>query len=340
MVKSACLTDKHKLQLRQFKDSFCLYDPVNQVLNDLSTLFESAEIGGEQLSMLLSGDTGTGKSALIRYFSNLKNFNKLDSVPVLLSRVPSKLNVEETTRQLLNDLGVFGSSNKSRRKELSDAHLTNRLIDALKERKTRVIIINEFQELVEFKTACDRQAIGNRIKLISEEAEIPIVLVGMPWVNEIMDDSQWASRLATRSHVLEYFSLSKRPKEYKDFLRQLEQEIPIKSSIDLTCMDVSIRLFSASCGEIRQIKALLTEAIRLSMLNRSDLQEIALSNAFQNLYLSANDNPFNQKFEKVRIREVEHHSRYIRGDNRHHAAIEPKRLSDFMSIAQILSKKK
>lgn len=340
MVKSAFLTNKHKLQLRQFKDSFCLYEEVVKVLADLDVLYESAEIGGDQLSMLLSGDTGTGKSALIRYFSYSKNYNKPESKPVLLSRVPSKLNVEETTRQLLNDLDVFGSSRKSKRSGLSDAHLTNRLIDGLKERKTRVIIINEFQELVEFKSARDRQVIGNRIKLISEEAEIPIVLVGMPWVNEILDDSQWASRLATRSHVLDYFSLSKKPKAYKEFLGLLEKELPIKSEVDLTSMDASVRLFAASCGEVRQIKAILTEAIRLSMLDRRTLDENALSKSFNNLYSSEIENPFNQKFEKIKIREVEQHSRYIRGDNHHYAAIEPKKLSDFMSISQILSKKK
>ena len=332
------LSNAHKAKLLQFRDSFCPYSAILPVLNDLESLYQSSEIGGEQLSMLLRGDTGTGKSAIIHHFSSKKNSQHPDSTSVLLSRVPSKLTVEDMTRQLLSDLGVFGSSAQRAKNAQSDAHLTNRLLDALKVKKTKMIIINEFQELIEFKGAKDRQAIGNRLKLISEEAEIPIVLAGMPWIDEILNDSQWASRLATRSHTLQYFSLSKRPHEYRDFLEQIQQAIPCKLDDKLTDFEISLGLFAASCGEMRQLKAILTEAIKLALISHKPFSKAALSKAFSNLYFG-NDNPFEIAKEKIKIREVEMHSQYIRGDSNHRASIEPRRLSEVMTLSQILSKK-
>ncbi|MBU1295738.1 MAG: TniB family NTP-binding protein [Gammaproteobacteria bacterium] len=332
------LTDANMSKIREFKDSFCLYAPVREVLADLESLYQSAEIGGDQLSMLLCGDTGTGKSALIRYFSETKNQNQSESLPILLSRVPSKLTVEDTTRQLLGDLGVFGSSSHRYKNTQSDAHLTSRLLDALRVKNTKLIIINEFQELIEFKGARDRQAIGNRLKLISEEAGVPIVLAGMPWIDEILNDSQWASRLATRRHTLNYLSLSKRPKEYNELLKLLEQSIPCEVENSLTEFEISLSLFAASCGEIRQLKALLTEAIKLCLISSKPLTKQSLSDSFKNLY-PGNENPFDLPKEKIKIREVEMHSQYIRGDSSHRASIEPRRLSEVMTLTQILSKK-
>ncbi|WP_181161544.1 TniB family NTP-binding protein [Maribrevibacterium harenarium] len=332
------LSDANRAKLREFKDCFCPYTPVCRVLNDLESLYQSSEIGGDQLSMLLRGDTGTGKSAIIHHFCNIKNGINLESIPVLLSRVPSKLTVEDMTRQLLSDLGVFGSSTHRAKNAQSDAHLTNRLLDALKVKNTKMIIINEFQELIEFKGARDRQAIGNRLKLISEEAAVPIVLVGMPWIDEILNDSQWASRLATRTHTLQYFSLSKRIREYFEFLEAIETYVPCEIETSIIDFEISIALFAASCGEMRQLKAILTEAIKLCLISGEPFSKQALSHSFANLYAGI-ENPFDMPKEKIKVREVEMHSRYIRGDSTHRAAIEPRRLSDFMSLTQILSKK-
>lgn len=118
------LTDANKPKIREFKDSFCLYTAVREVLADLESLYQSAEIGGDQLSMLLCGDAGTGKSAIIRYFSETKNQNQSESFPILLSSVPSKFTVEDTIRHLLCDLGVFGSSSHRYKNTQSDAHHT------------------------------------------------------------------------------------------------------------------------------------------------------------------------------------------------------------------------
>ncbi|WP_369686271.1 TniB family NTP-binding protein [Photobacterium leiognathi] len=85
-------------------------------------------------------------------------------------------------------MGHFGSTY---RKGISnDQSLTESLIRCLRSKNTELIIINEFQELVEFKSGKALNEIANRLKYISEEAQVPIVLVGMPWAKKITTEPQ------------------------------------------------------------------------------------------------------------------------------------------------------
>ncbi|OOV88789.1 TniB family NTP-binding protein [Oceanospirillum linum] len=330
------LTDAQKANIRQFKDSFCLYYSIKKLLSDLETVFESSEIGGEPLSMLITGDTGSGKSSTINHFIKSKISPQTGRAPILSTRVPSRATAEETTKQMLIDLGVFGSSVSSRKS--SDQNLTNRLISAVKDSGIKLIIINEFQELVEFKKPKDQQVISNRLKVISESTEVPLIFVGMPWSDEIRQDPQWSSRLATRSHNIEYFSIIKKPRQFRDFMKALKSHIPIQRSDDMDNMEEDLRIFAATCGEQRQIKALMTEVYRLCLIQEQPISLKIYDEAFRNLYPTANDQPFKGKLEQVNFREIEMSSRYIRGDSMYPAHIEPAKLSEFYSLSELLSK--
>lgn len=139
--------------------------------------------------MLLTGDTGSGKLHLIDYYSKCFPSQQRRNVVtkrLLVSRIPSKLTLEQTITQLLTDLGQF--STEYRQGRSNELALTESLVKCLKICETELIIINEFQEMIEFKSLQDRQLIANRLKFISEETSIPIVLVGIPWATTIADE--------------------------------------------------------------------------------------------------------------------------------------------------------
>lgn len=69
-------------------------------------------------------------------------------------------------------------------------------------KKVRLIIVNEIQELVEFKDEETRQQIVNTFKMISEEAQVAFVLVGMPYSTLLTEESQWSSRLLSKVPIL------------------------------------------------------------------------------------------------------------------------------------------
>ncbi|WP_259400154.1 TniB family NTP-binding protein [Pseudoalteromonas sp. SG41-5] len=190
------LTDKQKEKLNEFRDVFIEYPIISTVFNDFDRLRLGKGLTGEKPCMLLNGDTGTGKTALIKQYKerHLPQFiNGVMNHPVLVSRIPSNPTLESTLAELLKDLGQVGSTKRKLR--VNGTRLTTSLIENLKTCGTELIIIDEFQELIEHNQGKKRREIANRLKYINDEAGVSIVLVGMPWAEKIADEPQWSSRL-------------------------------------------------------------------------------------------------------------------------------------------------
>ena len=172
-------TDADKL--KSFIDCYVETPLLRIIQDDFDRLRYDKQFAGEPICMLLTGDAGTGKSSLIRHYmaqSPEQSGHGFVRKPLLVSRIPSKPTLESTMVELLKDLGQWGSEYRLHRS--SAESLTEALIKCLKRCETELIIIDEFQELIENKTREKRNQIANRLKYISETAKIPIVLVGMP----------------------------------------------------------------------------------------------------------------------------------------------------------------
>jgi energy-coupling factor transporter ATP-binding protein EcfA2 len=171
-------------QLQIFSDCIVLHPQIKTIFNDFDELRVNRNLQSDQQCMLLTGDTGVGKSHLINHYKKLtlasQNYGR-ESMPVLVSRISSGKGLDATLTQMLMDLELFGSHQRKKRGYATD--MRKKLVDSLVKAKVELLIINEFQELIEFKTIQERQLIANALKYISEEAKVPIVLVGMPWAN-------------------------------------------------------------------------------------------------------------------------------------------------------------
>lgn len=326
-------------KITAFKECFVACSPYDRALRNLHRLFNNQRLGGEQPSMLITGESGTGKSSLIKQFKDevlaSQQYPK-NSCPILSTRVAAKVTLEDTLKGMLINLGMFGYSNNKR--HMSDNSLTTRLIRCLAECQTQLIIINEFQELMEYKRNNERQAIGNRLKLLTEQTSIPIVFVGMPWAAEITQDPQWASRLSSYRIHLNYFKLSDDPKRYAKFLKEISSKLPFDKPSHLEQEDIAFPLFAASRGELREIKKLLASACEYAF------EEHALSLKKQHLALSFDQhfadkpNPFELPLEEIRISEIEEQSGYYRGRNPEDSKIIDPTYSKPRSLTELLSK--
>jgi hypothetical protein len=332
------LSSTQKEQLINFNQCFIEYPIITHIYSIFNDLRMNQGLGAEPQCMLLLGDTGSGKSALINNYllqQPPSNFSALSSLPVLHTRIPRRVNNEQTMYQLLTDLGQSPSG--TRRTKRSEIALAEGVVRALKRKKTELIIINEFQELIEFSSAKERQNVANTLKYISEEARVSIVLVGMPYADIISEEPQWGSRLAWKTQI-EYFSLKNDMKTYVQFLKGLANRMGYDEVPSLHSKELAIPLFSICRGELRQLKNFCSDAMLESFKqNKNTLTHDVLSATFKYKF-PTKKNPFEMNVADVPIQEVASYSKYNLNAMTDDERLTATKFLDAMSLSSLLSK--
>lgn len=310
------LTELQIEQLRNFSDCIVMHSQIKTIFNDFDELRLNRIFQSDQQCMLLIGDTGVGKSHTINHYKKrvlaTQNYSR-NTMPVLISRISRGKGLDATLIQMLADLELFGSSQIKKRGYKTD--LTKKLVESLIKAQVELLIINEFQELIEFKSVQERQQIANGLKFISEEAKVPIVLVGMPWAATIAEEPQWASRLV-RKRKLEYFSLKNDSKYFRQYLMGLAKKMPFDEPPKLESKNTTIALFAACRGENRALKHLLLEALKLALSCNEYLENKHFITAydkfdfFNDKEKLKSKNPFKQDIKDIEIYEVIKNSSY------------------------------
>jgi hypothetical protein len=303
-------------QLKAFSECYIEHPNVKKILADFDDLRESRYFHSDIQSMLITGDTGVGKSHLINHYKKrvlASQETSKERVPILETRISSHKGLDNTLIQILSDLDLFGSDQRASRKYKLD--LKQKVVNSLIKAEVELLIINEFQELIEFKTVQERQIIANALKFISEEAKVPIVLVGMPWAIEIADEPQWSSRLVRR-HNIDYFNLQEGKRYYLQYLKSLAKQMPFDIPPKLELAHTAIALYAISNGVNRALKHFLLESVKLALLDESKDLDNKYFIATYNKLFTANHrnknsmNPFTQKVKDIKISTLEKGSSY------------------------------
>ncbi len=286
------------------------HDHVKDIMGELDSLRARRLISKDQQCILITGEAGTGKSALIDHYKDKALASQLScrQTPILVTRISAKRDLDSTLVQMLHDLELFGTSQYKRRGFATN--LEQKLVNALKRTKVELIIINEFQEILEYKSKQERQAIGNSLKYISEEAQVPIAFVGMPWAEQICEDPQWESRLIRRRKLTHFYYIDKvKRKYYLSYIKGLANRMPLAFPPDFASPELSARLFAASNGENRLLKELLIEALIFALNQKSNtISKTHLVSAYSRLF-PEQPNLFEIPIENLKFKEVESASR-------------------------------
>ena len=165
------LSECERNKLKVFKNAYVERRVSPFIIDDFNRLRENQIIGGKQICMLLTGDTGAGKTSFIDYYKE-KYISVNDPFTsaegsVLISRIPANPTLETTVLELLKDLKQFGTGYRKRDKFA--LNLTAALVGLLIKTKVELIIIDEFQELIQYTSEEKRSDIADRLKLISED---------------------------------------------------------------------------------------------------------------------------------------------------------------------------
>lgn len=337
-------------QLTDFRECFIEYPQITEIYKSFDRLMVNGSLGGEQECLLLTGETGSGKSAMIKnYVSRFPSPQGIwDEMPVLNTRIPSTVKEKNTLERLLLDLESIASSRAQRKSR--ECSLTTHVIRQLRRKKVRLIIVNEIQELVEFKDEETRQQIVNTFKMISEEAQVAFVLVGMPYSTLLTEESQWSSRLSFR-RCLSYFQLFKKLKNgqlvpdtkgkehFAKFVAGLAARMGFHERPNLTCDEILLPLFAVCRGECRQLKHFLADALLDALVESAPtIDKASLAATFGNKYPNAEHNPFLQKLEDLKIHELEIETKYRKDAKYTEDRLVERKFTDVLPIHMLLTK--
>lgn len=161
-----------------------------------------------------------------------------------------------------------------------------------------------FRSSLKTKLREKRDQISNRLKFISEEAQILIVLVGMPWAVKIAEEPQWSSRLLIRRQI-PYFKLSENPENFIRLLMEFPAKyMPFVIKPKLEEKHSTYALFSASSGCLRTLKHLLDESVKQALIvDAETLSKEHMAKAFA-IYHPEETNPFLQPIDEICAREM------------------------------------
>ncbi len=249
-IKAAASVDRICIVHPDFKNSLVGCDRIFQLCRELT----------QQQVILLAGETGVGKTALIRYFRSALPKSSLfeQGFGAIAIRLPAKPNVGHmigtALRQLKHPFPQVTGHTLAIKRDV--------LIDALRQRGTRLLFLDEAQHLRDQtkwrSRANDGTSVTDCLRELVDEASLGLCLSG---TNELLQlaevDAHLDNRVSARCQ-LKYFAEGA---TWRGFLSTFRRHC---TQIDLSIIDSAEHahlLHVVTQGNLRVFKRLVTEAV-------------------------------------------------------------------------------
>ena len=257
-----------------------------------------SKLAGEPHCMSLEGRTGTGKSTLVRTYA--ESFRRTQTregtqVPVLYMEVPSPVGIKDFALTALQTLGDPAYDRGTR------ASMTHRLIGLLKDCEVELIILDDFQHLIDSETQHILAEVSDWLKYLIKETGVPFLVVGIEGkVEVILQANPQLSRLFAARETLRPFAWDvTQPQTIQDFSRfvaYVEQIVGKPLAAEPRRVEWLYRLHYATEGIVGNLMNVMRFAAALSELqDRAQLDLPLLALAFQqrlSKHLPGKVNPF------------------------------------------------
>lgn len=269
-----------------------------RIHNVLDATRRARTIYPEPRNVVVHGETGVGKTDIMkRYLAANPEFRRENGCikrPVLYVDVRHSSTPKSVARSMLRSLGVeegycFGAT----------AELTQRLKVQLVGQNVELVIMDEFHNTVTDNGAVKANRIAAWVKDLSKakirigllpdgqpEENIPFAMIGTERVLRIVEPTENPELASITPYDLAVDRYRYRTKaeiaEFRDFLDDLDQELPFDEFSDLGRPALADKLHIATFGLLRQVAILITGAAELAILDGSGrIREAHLHDAME-----------------------------------------------------------
>jgi hypothetical protein len=251
---------------------YVAYPRSDEILSRIKHCHHYSLTSAEPECMLIKGDTRTGKTTLYRRYEQQYPrvvTKEITIIPVLSATIP----VPATPKSLVTKLLVKMGDPLAHSGTIISQ--TFRLYEVLKRCKVRLIILDEFQHFIDRDSNKILQTISDWLKELLNETRIPIVLIGMPNCDQILEaNSQLRRRFAIREK-LEPFGwehddpqVKKQMREnFRRFLTMLDKQLPLKERSHIGDPKTAYRIYCATHGKVAGVVNLLRRAVGITLVD-------------------------------------------------------------------------
>jgi hypothetical protein len=236
------------------------YPQYMDVWNTLTKVHQRSKGSVNAAGMFIYGDTGVGKSTLLQAYvkqyprEELPTFTR---IPALYVRVPSPA---RTTKALSTEI-LFRMGDPMYASGTEQVQ-TTRICHYVERCQIELIVIDEFQHLIDRETDKVFTAASDWVKTLAETINIPVVLCGLSESDRIFKYNKQLDDRYTNRKSLEAFGYwdSGEKAAFHKFLDFIDQRLPFAMRSYLASEDIAARTYYATLGVHRQIKTLLMNA--------------------------------------------------------------------------------
>ncbi|MEK3914201.1 TniB family NTP-binding protein [Paenibacillus sp. FSL H7-0331] len=271
--------------LMKIKSSIITHLEFNKIIEAIFECHQSSN-DGCPCNLLLTGSSGTGKSALLSYYINkYLEIYKGDSVfPILYLKLPLQAKPEELAISLLEEMDINYSNN------LSLSSLTNKVVQSIAKSGIELIVLDDIEHLFNINTGRIHSDSVEWLRMLFEKLQISFILSGLDISTRLLNHNE-----AFASRILSTLTLSPLDQdEYDRFLQDIDSCLPFSEKSCLTEENVTEKLYLTSGGFPGYTKELIIKATRLAF-NEDRLTEWHILKSCN--LLSNPQNPMNLNFD-------------------------------------------
>ncbi|MDD1829486.1 TniB family NTP-binding protein, partial [Photobacterium sp. ZSDE20] len=252
------MNETREARILKAKRAFVSTPSVTKVLGYMDRCRDLSDFESEPTCMMVFGASGVGKTTIIKkYLSQNKRDSEThgDTVPALHIELPDNAKPVDAARELLLEMG-----DPLALYETDLTRLTKKLTDLIPVVGVKLIIVDEFQHLVEERSNRVLTQVGNWLKMVINRTKCPIVLFGMPYSKVVLKaNSQLHGRFSIQFE-LRPFNYQRGEGVFKVFLSHLDRALPFEKEIGLAKNDLQRKLYAFSQGNMRSLRNLIYHA--------------------------------------------------------------------------------
>lgn len=304
--KQDCLENKIEIDLNNI---IIKYSVLKKIHKEIDQCIKISKYLDEPQCMSLEGDTGVGKSTIgksfVESFERKKTENGI-AIPCIFVSIPSPATIKDLSSAILKKLGdpFYYKGSKG--------NMTARIIGLLIDCEVKVVILDEFQHLIDKKTHLVLEQVSDWLKSVIKGTNIPFVVIGISGKAEIiLKQNSQLSRLFAVREKIEPFELEESNisnfLEYSEIVNNFENRfLPLSQNMDR--FELLQALCYATQGTIGNLKNLLAGASFFSLEDgRPYISSLDLSNANEKRLLKHTklpDNPFEKMSDEEYIMDM------------------------------------